>query len=83
MAEIPKEAMDAVTRVLRDALGDDAEVWAEFALKAAEAAWPHETPKRDPASSITAVTTIDSRPPGREYGVNKPQFGFGPMRVKA
>ena len=83
-------AIEAVAQALRDAalldnagyIDGDEERAAELAVDAAEQAWPHDPPKRDPTGTtagqfglgpIRAPFRRDARPPRPEV-----PFGFAP-----
>lgn len=76
-------AIAAVTIALRNAgllnnagyIDGDEEWAAEVAVDAAERAWPHEPPKRDPASS-THLTTDRAWTAARRAPATGQAFGF-------
>lgn len=87
---IPAEAIQAAAEVrLRQyetEYSADHLTWHDFedevraVLEAAEQAWPHQPPKRDPASTTAASVTLGPRP--QPYDRHEPvrpapPFGFG------
>jgi hypothetical protein len=90
MTDIPAEAIQAAAEVICDwVCGTDPETCsgmgghiqlAEGALAKTEAAWPHDPPQRDPASTTAAVT---ERAPADRWS-RAHRFGFGaPVRAEA
>jgi hypothetical protein len=97
MADIPRHAIAAAAEAIERKLLTDPpgecmtwleadEELARAALTAAEQVWPHDPPRRDPASTTAASTTLasapalarqrpDRLPPRRETG-GRPAFGF-------
>jgi len=87
MTTIPPEAIQAAAEVLAQ------EIWADerfqpdhqeiarLVIEAIESVWPHDPPKRDPASTVSGSVTIRSQPAfyrrdRQEPGRTEP-FGFG------
>ena len=88
MADIPASAVDAAEATLRaylepwltyevfgTTLASQLRTAAAIALRDAEKTWPHDTAKRDPAST-TAASTERARP--FDFDRRRPaSFGFG------
>ena len=83
MADPPADAIQAAAEAINNAMPgalilDEAVAWraAKHALEAAEQAWPHQPPTRDPASTTNAQLNIATTSrPNRRYG--REPFGFG------